>query len=108
MQLLISFTVRQAMYTETRNCGRIIWDDREMVSKIWNRVGNMVPEILNLDKDPHITGYGPVKRKEVWKFTRLNERMRFLKYQGGEYFRREYWHTFCALRALLLMACSAL
>ena len=36
---------------------------------------------------------GPTKRKEVWKVTRLNERLRFLKYVGGEYFRRELSST---------------
>jgi hypothetical protein len=38
---------------------------------------------------PEVTGSGPVKRREVWKMTRLNERMRFLKYTKGEYFKRE-------------------
>ena len=44
-------------------------------------------EILRLEKVPRIFGNGPAKRDEVWRLTRPNERMRFLKYEGGEYFR---------------------
>lgn len=77
----------QAMYEDTRKCGRIIWDDRDVVSKLWARIEDAVPEIHELHNRPHITGTGPVKRDETWKLTRLNERMRFLKYIGGEYFK---------------------
>jgi hypothetical protein len=37
-----------------------------------------------------VTGNGPAKRGETWKVTRLNERGRYLKYTGGEYFKRMY------------------
>ena len=36
---------------------------------------------------PGITGKGPVKRGETWRLTRLNEKLRFLKYTSGMYFR---------------------
>ena len=77
------------LITDTRNCGRIIWDSRELVDKVWNRIAHLpdVQEIVRLQNVPKIVGNGPIKRGEVWKFTRLNERMRFLKYVGGEYFR---------------------
>ena len=67
---------------ETRNCGRIIWDSREVVAKIWERIAHIpeVQEIVRLEKVPGIFGNGPAKRDEVWRFTRPNERMRFLKY----------------------------
>ncbi|KAF2681087.1 oxidoreductase domain-containing protein [Lentithecium fluviatile CBS 122367] len=77
----------QAMYEDVRKCGRIIWDDREMVARIWARIEASVPEIHRLENWPTVTGPGPSKRKETWKATRLNERMRFLKYVGGEYFK---------------------
>jgi hypothetical protein len=77
----------QAMYEDTRKCGRIIWDDRDVVAKLWARIEAAVPEIHELKNWAHVTGHGPVKRKETWKMTRLNERMRFLKYVGGEYFK---------------------
>jgi hypothetical protein len=77
----------QAMYEETRKCGRIIWDNREIMAKLWDRIEGAVPEIHRLERWPDVTGIGPTKRDEVWKVTRLNERARFLKYVGGEYFK---------------------
>lgn len=81
---------RQQVALEARDCGRIIWDDRELVAKIWARCAPLVPEILELKDQAKVTGYGPVKRKETWIFSRLNERMRFLKYVEGSYFRRKH------------------
>lgn len=80
----------QAMYEDTRKCGRIIWDDRDIMAKLWARIEGAVPEIQRLNNWPDVTGNGPAKRKETWKLTRLNERMRFLKYVGGEYFKGMY------------------
>ena len=77
----------QALMTETRDCGRIIWDEKDVAVRIWNRVKDCVPEIQYLIGMPHVTGKGPAKRKEIWKATGLNERMRFLKYGPGQYFR---------------------
>ena len=77
----------QAMYEDTRKCGRIIWDDKAIVAKLWARIADAVPDIHELSNRPHVTGNGPAKRNETWKLTRLNERMRFLKYIGGEYFK---------------------
>jgi len=79
----------QALYTDTRDCGRIIWDNHELVERIWTRVKDSVPEIETLKDKGSVTGYGPVKRKETWKMSRLNERMRFLRYGKGQYFRRK-------------------
>ena len=79
----------QELDTWTRNCGRIIWDDGELAAKIWSRVKDAVPEIQYLRGKPEVTGKGPAKRKETMQMTRLNERIRFLKYGEGQYFRRE-------------------
>ena len=79
----------QALITDARDCGRIIWDDIDIVERIWSRVKASVPEIEYLKNMAGVTGYGPVKRKETWKMTRLNERMRFLKYGEGQYFKRK-------------------
>ncbi|KAF1955181.1 oxidoreductase domain-containing protein [Byssothecium circinans] len=78
---------RQAMYEDTRKCGRIICDSPEVAEKIWKRVEASVPDIHRLQNWAMVTGNGPWRRKETWKLTRLNERMRFLKYVGGEYFK---------------------
>ena len=75
--------------THERNCGRIIWDSQDVVDRVWKRIEHLpeVQEIVRLEDVPKVFGNGPQKRGEVWKFSRPNERMRFLKYVGGEYFR---------------------
>lgn len=80
---------KQRLMTNERNCGRIIWDSRDVVARIWKRIEHLpeVQEITRLENVPRIFGNGPAKWNEVWNFTRPNERMRFLKYTGGEYFR---------------------
>jgi hypothetical protein len=77
---------KQALYTDIRNCDRIIWDDHAIVDRIWQRCRPHVPEIECLTDNAEVMGIGPVKRGETHVMTRLNERMRFLKYTGGEYF----------------------
>jgi hypothetical protein len=92
----------QQMIEETRSCGRIIWDNRALMEKLWARIEGSVPEICRLEKWASVTGNGPAKRGEVWRVTRLNERGRFLKYVGGEYFRRKL----CGLLSMLLSQVS--
>ncbi|KAF2720032.1 hypothetical protein K431DRAFT_286186 [Polychaeton citri CBS 116435] len=79
----------QKLMLLARNCGRIIWDSRDIAGRVWQRIAHLpeVQEILRLEKRATVTGIGPPKRGEVWKLTRPNERMRFLKYGRGEYFR---------------------
>ena len=78
---------RQRSIPEVRDCGRIIWDERDIVGKIWDRVKDQVPEIQRMEKKPRVTRGGFSLKGEVWNATRLNERMRFLKYTNGQYFR---------------------
>jgi hypothetical protein len=78
---------KQALYDDVRKCGRIIWDSRAVMEGLWARIEGSVPEIRRLEGWASVTGNGPVKREEVWRVTGLNERGRFLRYVGGEYFR---------------------
>lgn len=78
---------QQKRIDDIRNCGRIIWDSEDMVARLWERIEKHVPEIANLNRKPHVTGGGAAMRGDVYKLTGLNERMRFLKYEGGEYFK---------------------
>ena len=80
---------RQGMRTDIRDCGRIIWDDTDVVERIWSRVKSSVPEIKYLKGMARVTGKMSVLLGETWKMTRLNERMRFLKYGQGQYFKRK-------------------
>ena len=79
---------RQALATEARNCDRIILDDEVLAQKLLDRIlPHLPPEVVTLESKARITGNGPSKRKEVLRITRLNERLRFLKYTHGMYFR---------------------
>ncbi|KAI9682962.1 MAG: hypothetical protein M1829_006398 [Trizodia sp. TS-e1964] len=80
---------RQRLVIDQRKCGRIIWDSPEIAARLWNRVRPLVPEIELLDKssDAHKTKRN--LKKHSWEATRLNERLRFLKYGAGDYFKRK-------------------
>lgn len=79
---------KQALCTDVRLCDRIIWDDQLVAERIIDRVIPYLPEdIITLHNCSRITGHGPFKRNETWRISRLNERLRFLKYTRGMYFR---------------------
>lgn len=83
---------REVMLQDYRHCDRIIWDDREVVKRIWDRcaLDEGVQEQL-----ARIGGKGSAKVQgswmeeggSKWKFVRLNERMRFLRYGKGMFFK---------------------
>ena len=78
---------QQRAIPEVRDCGRILWDERDIVGRIWDRVKDQVPEIHRFSRKPRVTRSGFSLPEEAWVATRLNERMRFLKYTDGQYFR---------------------
>lgn len=79
---------RQELRTDVRLCGRILWDTPEIVDVLLERIKSHLPSNIKvLENSAGITGNGPVKRKEIWEMARLNERLRFLKYTKGMYFR---------------------
>ncbi|KAK5101560.1 hypothetical protein LTR70_000713 [Exophiala xenobiotica] len=78
----------QERIKDIRDCGRIIWDTPEVVDKLLERIKPHLPQsVISLKDSTAITGAGPVRRKETWDIARLNERLRFLKYTKGMYFR---------------------
>jgi hypothetical protein len=77
---------RQALDLNTRSCGRIIWDSQEVADRLWSRIESCLPELNAFEKWYSVTGRGKSSRYK-WEFSRLNERMRILKYQDGDYFR---------------------
>ncbi|XP_052063175.1 uncharacterized protein LOC127702908 [Mytilus californianus] len=64
---------RQVLATDIRNNSRCIWDTTEEVDKIWKRIKEYVPDVWC--------------HREVMG---LNERLRILRYDPGEYFRPHY------------------
>lgn len=68
---------------------RIIWDNPELVERIWNRciMADGINEDLGRIEGSGLLDRRAVARGEKWQFSRLNERMRFLKYGAGQYFK---------------------
>ncbi|KAK3942303.1 hypothetical protein QBC46DRAFT_457699 [Diplogelasinospora grovesii] len=85
----------EAFSPEYRNSDRIIWDCQTIVGRLWDRCVQgagpqlLEKELLVLENKPEITGASRkgVKSNIRWEFRRMNDRMRFLKYQGGQFFR---------------------
>lgn len=80
---------KQVMSIDTRKSGRVIFDSPDLADRILDR---MMPFMRECELDrvqgkPLVTGLGPAKRGEVLRLSRLNERLRFLRYEGGDYFR---------------------
>jgi hypothetical protein len=75
---------QQELDESTRKCGRIMWDNQEILDRIWARVAPMLPELQKIDGWIDVTK----NRHSKLEFTRLNERMRILKYAPGGYFKR--------------------
>ncbi|KAL8992924.1 MAG: hypothetical protein Q9169_006730 [Polycauliona sp. 2 TL-2023] len=84
----------QEVDTESRLCGRTIWDNPDLASRIWNRCKDHLPEICEVEQAPHVTGDSLLMKG--WRFgvVGLNERMRFLRYHDGDYFRPHFDGTY--------------
>ena len=96
--------------TDYRNSDRIIWDEKEVVRRIWERclLAPGLREDLEVIEGPEkegILGKRAVGLGHRWKATRLNERMRFLRYGKGQFFKGI--GVFCPLYRLPLSDCSS-
>ncbi|KAL3842489.1 hypothetical protein ACJMK2_020495 [Sinanodonta woodiana] len=60
---------REVLQTDVRNSSRCIWDSFDEADRIWNRIKEFIPEVWN-------------NRRVLC----LNERLRFLRYDPGEFF----------------------
>jgi hypothetical protein len=77
-----------------RNSDRIIWDEKEVTTRLWRRVmqGEGMKEYFSvLDGEKYLPAIGnsATRPGERWVITEqgLNERMRFLKYGPGQFFK---------------------
>lgn len=83
---------KQVMSVDTRKSGRIILDSTEIAQRILDRLQPFMRDfnIEHVQNMPTVTGLGPAKRGETYHLSSLNERLRFLRYEGGDYF-RPHW-----------------
>lgn len=93
----------EVLHSDYRNSERLIWDSQEVADRLWARclqgeIGDTIRqrlETLVWPADEVILG-NPRGRKRLehppqkWQMHKLNPRMRFLKYEPGQFFRREY------------------
>ncbi|KAI9892999.1 MAG: hypothetical protein M1814_000883 [Vezdaea aestivalis] len=79
---------RQAMALDVRKSGRIIWDDEDLVGRLWDKVKDEVKEIALIEHPEWASTIGTKKlAKQIdWRVRGCNERMRILKYGPGDYF----------------------
>lgn len=90
-----------------RNSDRIIWDQQEVVDRLWERClrAEGLRERLGgvIENQPMVTGternksFGDAR----WVFKSVNKRMRFLKYGSGQFFKRKL-----LLRLFLSLFCD--
>ncbi|KAF8189792.1 hypothetical protein K438DRAFT_1832104 [Mycena galopus ATCC 62051] len=74
-------------YTDTsyRNGERIIFDSFELSEKIFEKLRPHLESIEEIEQPTYINGVGKAVQK--WRMVRLNERLRFLRYPKGGFFR---------------------
>lgn len=81
---------KQILATETRNCARIIWDTHEIAARLLARLMPFLRE-FKLDAFSDRTSVtGAIGRGKSYELVSINERLRFLKYEGGEYFKKHW------------------
>lgn len=76
-----------------RNSDRIIWDQQEVVDRLWERclrAEGLKDQLSVIENQPKVTG---TERNKTlagarWEFKQVNKRMRFLKYGRGQFFKR--------------------
>lgn len=76
--------------TDYRNSDRIIWDEKTIVHRLLTRcflAEQVKKDLAVLEGSVGILGQKAVKLGHRWKVTRLNERMRFLRYGKGHFFK---------------------
>ncbi|KAH7096360.1 hypothetical protein BKA62DRAFT_662903 [Auriculariales sp. MPI-PUGE-AT-0066] len=90
---------REVLATDYRNSERIIWDSQDLMDRLWQRclrADGLAEDLSVLDGRNKMqeSAMGGAARKtkwrtapETWKVSRLNDRMRFLRYEPGMFFR---------------------
>jgi hypothetical protein len=84
----------EVIIPDYRNSDRIIWDHSEIMNRLWKRIlqADEVKRYLErLEGDKYESVLAQGSDKTAWAPTSqgINERMRFLKYGAGQFFRRE-------------------
>jgi hypothetical protein len=71
--------------TSYRNGQRIIYDSFELSEEIFKKVRPHLSDIEEIEQVVYVNGHKAVQK---WRMVRLNERLRFLRYPEGGFFRK--------------------
>ncbi|KAJ1302065.1 hypothetical protein OPQ81_000899 [Rhizoctonia solani] len=77
----------QIVDTSYRNSSRILYDTEEMAGEIFEKLKPYLKDIEYMDESPLHGNYRKPSRNPPARFVALNERLRFLKYGPGQFFR---------------------
>jgi hypothetical protein len=83
---------REVLEPDYRNSDRIIWDQQEIVDRLWERcllAPGLREQLAVMENGSPVLGHMKKGATIKWEFRRLNKRMRFLKYGAGQFFRRK-------------------
>jgi hypothetical protein len=87
---------KEFLSLDYRNSDRIIWDNEVIVQRLWTRImqAEGMKDYFSVMKGKEyfkVVGDGIARRNERWVISPKgpNERMRFLKYGAGQFFRRK-------------------
>jgi hypothetical protein len=103
----------EVIIPDYRNSDRIIWDNQEIMTRLWKRIlqaDDGIKEYLSKmqgQKYEEVLGYGRGGGDEAaWYPTDfgLNQRMRFLKYGAGQFFKSKSPHYDMWLHAKMYRA----
>ncbi|KAH8919468.1 hypothetical protein BT69DRAFT_1224111 [Atractiella rhizophila] len=81
---------REVLALDYRNCDRIIWDTQVIADRILERcllAPGIKKDLEVLEDKPWVMSMRAVERGESWKLSRPNDRLRFLKYGSGQFFK---------------------
>lgn len=99
----------EVVVPDYRNSDRIIWDEGTVMNRLWKRIlqgEGMKEYLLKLHGEKYDSVLGRAGKWKNHESTHdwvpttqgINERMRFLKYGAGQFFRRKYPSLFVVLR----------
>jgi hypothetical protein len=81
----------EVLEKDYRNSDRIIWDNQTIVDRMWTRIEKVpgIKEHLTFFNEDDMLGGRRANGRagSNWAFHRVNQRLRFLKYGGGQFFR---------------------
>ncbi|KAK4229676.1 hypothetical protein QBC38DRAFT_471922 [Podospora fimiseda] len=87
----------EVLSPDYRRSDRIVWDTKEIVERLWKRIETVEEVKKDLEKvrGGMILGRRDKEAGREWEMVRVNERLRFLRYGVGDFFKPHCDAPFC-------------